>query len=229
MSQPDTAGYDTWLNYRHLSSFERRDYNYGIADRIEILRSNFSNYHRYRTLIQFDLSALPVNAGILSAALEVNCAQVFPSNQYPAVVDLHNMLVSWDEGDQNWNYGDASWNEKKPGIAWGAAGGQSGVDYNASVAAAYTVNSASILDQWLDWDVTDLATNWEAEPDSNFGVMMKIKDDHLSVYKFFRFHSSDSSSDTLRPKLTVTYTALALETVYYIRDASGQVIATYKK
>lgn len=229
VSQPDTAGYDTWLNYLHLSIFERRDYNYGIRDRIEVLRSYYSNYHRYRTLIQFDLSALPANAGILSATFEVNCAQVFPLNQYPIVVDLHKMLVSWDEGNQSGSYGDASWNERKPGTSWGTPGGQSGVDYDATVVASFTANSSAILNQWLDWDVTDLVINWEADPSSNYGMMMKISDEHLTVYKFFRFHSSDSSSDTLRPKLSVTYADEGSEVVYYIRDASGQVIATYKK
>jgi len=166
-----------------------------------------------------------------SAKLELYCNYVNSSkNQYPAVIDLHKMLVPWDEGNAIGTVDTANWNYRQNNSNWGAPGAQAGVDYASSAASSFTITGNSILNSWLSWDVQTVVSDWLATPSSNHGVMLKLTDDLNSVYKYFKFPSADYTTDpSLRPKLTITYTTDNFTTVYYIRDASGQVIATYER
>ncbi|NIV96315.1 DNRLRE domain-containing protein [candidate division KSB1 bacterium] len=211
--QPDDSdGYDTYIHNHSNYYPNESNYNYGAHTLLSILRSNFAAYHRERTLLKFDdLSSIPSGSAILEANLELFCNYVnSSSNQYPAEIDVHKMLLGNQgviryEGNQVGTPGLASWNSPNDIGVWGTPGGQAGVDYETAVTSAFTITGNAILNNWLAWDVTELVEDWVANPTGNYGVMLKLKDDHLSVYKYFRFDSSESSNVDLRPKLTVTY------------------------
>ena len=60
-------------------------------------------------------------------------------------------------------------------------------------------------------------------------MLLKLEDEaSTAVYQNFKFRSSEYTTAGYRPKLTVTYTTDVV-TTYYIRDAAGNVIATYVK
>ena len=65
-------------------------------------------------------------------------------------------------------------------------------------------------------------------------MMIKYKDDEVAItdnlHRYFRFYSSDYPTDPeLLPLLEVVYFVQETVTTYYIRDAAGNVVATYRK
>ncbi len=215
--------YDTSLNYKNGSS-ANATWNWGARDQSNVQRSHYGSYHIWRTLVHFDLTLLPPNATITQADFKMNYKAVWSLNIYDIYLDLHKMTAAWNEGSLIGAVGEASWNKCKPGTNWTVAGG----DFEATATVTATVTSAPTLGTWETWDITTLATGWYADSNSNNGLVVKTRNDGVSQRTYFGFHSSESSTTSARPILEITYNEAApLKTTYYVRDASGQVIATY--
>lgn len=235
--QPGTSnGKDTHLFFHNNLPY-RADNNFGGKDELWVYRDAYSSFHLTRPLLQFDLSGIPGNASISDATLELYVKTIHQNtNGYPHTIDAHKVTSFWIEGNNDDTAGDASWKQGDNGVNWlsyipanGDVQTNGGGDFDATAEASFTIQNSSVLDTWLDWDLTSLAQNWLADPGNNNGVLLKYNNDFTgNIYRLFYFHSSESTSTTLRPKLTINY-ADQFTTVYYIRDASGQVIATYEK
>lgn len=208
------------------------DRNWGVADYIRVMRSaTLNEWHRQRILITFDVSEVPVSTIIDSAYLSLYCNEVkFLGTQVSDSVTVHKVLTEWQEGDENGAPGESCWNKRLPGISWGEAGMQAGTDYDPTICDIQTFTADSKFN-WLSWDVSTLVTGWVTNEETNNGMMLKIfNDTDNDKYTQFMFHSSeDDSSATLGPKLTIYHQEADLATTYYIRDAAGNVIATYRK
>lgn len=136
-----------------------------------------STSKRWRTYLQFDLSSIPSDAVITYAYLRLY--QFYGSGSL--IMGVYEVTSSWAESSINWNNQPTSPSEAE--------------DY-------YTINSSS--GTWRVWYVDDLVKGWLDGSIINNGVLVKPTDES-SNDKIAYFHSSDSSTSTLCPKLEVWY------------------------
>ena len=223
--QPDaSAGKDaTILMYSSDPSYNHR--NYGTWSKLyrEATRP-------WRGLIKFDLSHLPVNAKVDTAFLKL-----WPITHYNGDIYAHQLAHHWLEGSGS-NVSNSSsidgvtWYERwyenntfesnnpwdEDDADWQTAGG----DYGGSVASVSVSSSTPFI-----LPINATVEDWIENPDENHGLLLKTDESNSDCVWV---HSSDSTTPSSRPRLEVTY-SVATRVTYYIRDASGQVIATYEK
>src|SRR5882724_3068658 len=148
------------------------------------------NGPRNRALLRFDLSSLPTNTTILSAAVVVSVVHVPAEPAVSAPFSLHRMLRDWGEGTnvavQNIGQGapaklgDATWTHAQFNTnAWAAPGGAPGVDF-----AAFESGSTFIYDiggsPYTLGPTTELASDvqdWVQNPSINYGWMFLCGDE----------------------------------------------------
>jgi hypothetical protein len=127
---------------------------------------------RGRGLLRFDVSGLPTNAVIDSAALTFTVLQA-PFGAVPSSFRVHRFLKSWVEGVGIGNNGapavagETTWISQFAGTAlWSSAGSASGTDYTASESGsvdvdgltAYTMQDSGIAADVQAW-VSGTAAN----------------------------------------------------------------------
>ena len=210
-----------------IGSFSyKNDYNFGGKDFIWVWNYGTHSYKPIRrTLIKFPLDNIPSGAAVIAANCSLYCYDVYEyGTGYPATINLHKIVNDWEEGNLVGFEGAVSWNERKETIDWTQAGG----DYASAITAVVTKDEND-ENEWYDWDVTVLVSDWVSGSASNYGMLLKLEDEQsTTVYQNFKFRSSEYTTVGYRPKLTVTYTTDVV-TTYYIRDSAGNVIATYVK
>lgn len=146
-----------------------------------------------RTLLQFDLSAIPaatvIDAAIFKMYLYFWCGK-------NDTVKAYEVTSEWTEGDGatsgvTWNYRD-----KNGPVPWTAAGG----DYNTTTAGSFNIKSTG----WYSIDLTTLVQEWIDGSAPNYGIILApplSAGNHLNYY-----HSRENTYfANLRPGLTVTY------------------------
>lgn len=168
--------------------------------------SNFGNNatmnlrakHEENLLVRFDLSqlnSLPPGSTIDVAVLSLWCTS--QSNTSPIEVNSYRLLKSWREME-------ATWNQARAGVPWGQPGAfQIGVDRAAQTA---TTGILDRTDMWLHLDWTFLVQQWEANPSINHGAVISGTGWANVTYTFA---SSENALQSIRPRLTITYTAPA--------------------
>ena len=138
-------------------------------------------------MFKFDLSVIGEGAEIRNAVLAVyQSGFVFPNDQ--EVNTLHRITRDWKADEITWDYASN-------GVRWDTAGG----DYDrVALAQASLVG----MNQWEEYDVTNIISEMVSGRLPDYGIMLKTFDGNsaVRVYK-----SSSSDSLHLRPKLTVTY------------------------
>lgn len=191
------AGIDTWLLQPQVN------YNYGVSVNIETGRLD-ANQKR-RGLLAFDLSSIPAGATLVSATLTLVCLGETVSTDLD--VSVHRALVQWYEGAKNGAAPDAStdgstWNYRNynGSVAWGAAGGLSGTDYDATPTDTTLITGTSAH----DWDVLADVEDWYGETADNYGWFIIGDEGTQDSRKFFA--SSDNATAGNRPKLVIEYT-----------------------
>ena len=127
---------------------------------------------RGRGLLRFDVSGIPTNAVIDSAALTFNVLQA-PFAGVPSSFRVHRFLKPWVEGAGTGNNGapalagETTWISQFHGTAvWSPAGSATGTDYTSSESgsvdvdglAAYTVQASGIAADVQAW-VSGAAAN----------------------------------------------------------------------
>lgn len=170
---------DSWLNQR------RPNTNYG-SDSTMIVRSYQTGAvgRNGRSVVQFDISQIPQGSTVSSATLSLYASAVpARTRTYYA----HRITTSWDEGTVTWN------------TPWKTPGG----DYAASPISATTPSTPD----WMKWDVTKDVEAFIAGTYPNYGWL--IKDDHEGDKPSYEttFYTKEEATETLRPKLVVTFTA----------------------
>jgi hypothetical protein len=144
------------------------------------LVSNFQ-FARSVGLLQFDLSALPVDAVITSATLTLFQAA---NNNQGRRYDVFRVTSDWAEATVTFN--------TRPTY-----------DTNAVASLLIPDDSPSAPRDWL---ITSLAQGWAAGSFSNFGMWIEeipVQGDGSAI-----FRSSDEGIQANRPKLTITYNAV---------------------
>ncbi|MBD3289849.1 DNRLRE domain-containing protein, partial [candidate division KSB1 bacterium] len=227
--QPNnTEGYDNYLIYReNYSAYET--YNAGSHSDLRVGRTYGNDFYIFRGLLKFDLSSIPTNVNIVSSILNLYAYYCSPYTG-STTIDIHKMNIYWEEGSQSYSPGKSNWHYRTQSDEWSQSGCQSGVDYESMVYATKTL-TLSDDDSWIEFDIKDLTEYWVQNQSSNYGMMIKYQDDDVTItdnlHRYFRFYSSDATSN--RPLLEVIYFEQETVTTYYVRDAAGNVIATYKR
>ena len=142
-----------------------------------------------RTLFQYNLSAIPKNATVTSAKLFL----------YAKTVGLHNgNLKDPTFGSKNtsllqrvtapWNMTTVGWATQPSTVADAT---QKTLAQSTSLAQNYVV------------DMTDFAQIWVNNPESNYGVLLKLQTEQ--TYNSMIFNSF-GDADSLKPRLEICYT-----------------------
>jgi hypothetical protein len=142
-----------------------------------------------RSLLQFDLSAIPPEAQITSATLKLYVEYTSADGRTYCV---YRVTQSWTENGATWQTYDGTNN-------WASPGG----DYTLEGGACLTVPSQN---NWMNWTVTDIVKAWIEDSEPNYGFL--IKDNAEGVYQvnyMSQLSSREKAPQTLRPILEVNY------------------------
>ncbi len=175
---------DTYIAARSPSS------NYGYMASLMV-----KNDGSYSGLLRFNLLSIPTNAIVNQAVL-----RLYTYNRdygLPTEVQIYRMLRPWSDLQANW--GSATSSE-----LWAEPGASSpGVDRSE---APYASRSVATLSTWFSFDITALVAEWVANPDANFGMLLRgTGSDSVS----YSFASSNYPSMSVRPQLQLEYTVPA--------------------
>lgn len=140
-----------------------------------------------RGLVYFDTSAIPTNARVTSARLNVYLDN-YDDGKGPTIVSIYKVLADWNDTQ-------ATWNHRLTGVPWASPGCTGTSDRSATVASSLQVNNVST---WYAWDVTSLVQEWVRNPADNKGMLLVN-----STFRDLRFHSGDEPSRP--PFLRVEY------------------------
>ena len=167
--QPDSsAGKDAWLYSANPPG------NYGLYDTL-YSRNDLGGLWMY-SLIQFDISVLPVNVNITNATMELFLYSVSGSSETIA----YRVTSYWEESNVTWS--------TPPSIT--------------TAGAVTNTGGAPTANNWVEWDLTDMVTDWYEGTTINYGV--ELRNQLVASQNMFR--SSDYTVDiSLLPKLTIEY------------------------
>ncbi|MDP1726000.1 MAG: DNRLRE domain-containing protein [Bacteroidota bacterium] len=138
-----------------------------------------------RSLIQFDLSGIPLNAVITDAKISFYC------NTTSSIAQLHSgsnasyiqrITSSWNEDSVTWNNQPTTTDTNQVSLP----------------------ESTSQTQNYLNIDVTQLVVDMKNNPTRSFGFMIRLQTE--ATYRSLIFASSDHSDSTKRPIFTYTYT-----------------------
>ena len=150
--------------------------------------TNNGNKSNIRSLIQFDLSAIPVGAVITDARLSLYYnsdnqeGSHFSTFFYKNTTMINRVTSNWDESTVTWN--------NQPSVTTA----------NQVTLAASTSSTQS----YPNINVTALVQDMVNNPAQSFGFRLKMKAE--DQFRKLLFASSDHANAALRPKLVVTYT-----------------------
>lgn len=215
--QPDaTTGKDTSLRQPVPTR------NFGISTPITVGRSGGVGTEHW-SLIQFDLSSIPSVATILSATLTLWV--ISEETTTDIGVTANRSLVEWFEGlsdntDPGVGENASTWNFRNANgsVAWGTAGGQSGVDFAATATDTTTVTGIS---QYFDWDVTADVQNFVNGTYTNYGWWLRTTNT-AAARKVIA--TSDHATASLRPELVVVYAALMTGSSSGVATGTGTLV-----
>ena len=143
---------DTWLNQLQTSN------NYGNSN---ILYINEAQGKQKRGLLEFDLSPF-VGSTVLYANLRLNVATV-PSG---SLLEIHQVLQAWEEGNGEQTTGVANWSEATTNQAWQSIGGT----YDPTVLISDPINSPGFLSFPIP---NELIQFWLDNPQENHGLLLR--------------------------------------------------------
>ena len=205
-AQPDaTQGKDATLKEDGATQ------NAGIHSEFWI--ESFGSSQADTGLLEFDLGGLPPDAKVVSATLDLYATYDY-STVGGTAVGVHRLTRDWVEGTNNYAVGSgATWNEAEPGIAWSSGGG----DYDT--AAIDVASTSTYTLGWYQWDISALVSGWVAGTYPNQGLALVPENGSTIV----AFASSDNSTVSRHPKLTVTY-ACACNVTCLVPQGSGAIL-----
>jgi hypothetical protein len=202
----DVGDAATYLTYGQGGSPCGTDYTMGGYGGLDI--GVGVNHYVNRSLLRFDLGAIPPKAKVLSATMELwYCA----TTSTDSGVRLHRVLQPWVEGRGASSCGGAvsgaSWGEAQPGVAW-RKGGVSvlggAYDGTPSVSLAVKNRSTAGSDQF---NIASLVQSW-ANGTPNHGMLLKQATEpttYTAPGSRMSYYSDNSSLADKRPLLKVEW------------------------
>ena len=144
-----------------------------------------------RDFLQFDLSAIPTGATVVSAYLSLYHASGYNSSNTSGNSEMFALALNpWVQDSISWNY--------QPALS--------------PTDTIYIGQTATNTDSKLNIDITKFARKWAAYPNGNFGMAMLLADEQNTALGNFQIYGSCYNADsTLRPLLVITYQAACPE------------------
>ena len=181
--QPGPESKDTYVEIGYDNGVPKvyADNNYGDKKDLLISRADILNFgYTARTYIEFNLSELDSNIVINLATLKL-WGYVLTPNSFS--LQVQKVTSPWQENIITWN--------NQPSFS----------------PLIETTTNVIRKRLWYDFNITDLVKSWYSHPETNYGLVLKLKpEEEERGYNFFIAVSSDDSIATSRPKLFITYT-----------------------
>jgi len=135
-----------------------------------------------RGLLKFDLASIPSSVTVVDARLSLFYFQGGATGHSGSNTGYLQKVV------ENWNQYTVTWNTQPLTTEIG----------EVTLPESYSQNQ-----DYPDIDLKQFVSGWVADPQYNFGMLFRLRDEIL--YASMLFASSDNITASLRPKLTVTY------------------------
>jgi len=152
----------------------------------------------FRGLVRFDLSSVPVNATVTDAKLRLyhtlNAVEGSNVNDVSAYV----VLKDWREGEVTWN----NYATRRPWTQPGAAA--IGQDRDNTVLATRSFGSATPINQYYDFDVTNAFRDRVGSTSPQYGFILLGKEAPAANRYFTAFATKESAAHP--PLLEIVYT-----------------------
>jgi FtsP/CotA-like multicopper oxidase with cupredoxin domain len=173
-----------------------------------------------RSLVQFDLSAVPTGATITGVTMTMTNDRGKAGTQTLA---LHRLTASWGEGTSNSDVdpgkgtaattNDATWSHRfYPATSWSTPGG----DFAATISASTGVGNSAAYN-WSSAQMIADVQQWVTTPSSNFGWILIGNETAKATARRF-----SSRSGAAPPILQVTYTTGTITGSCCLSDNSCQ-------
>lgn len=184
-----------------------------------LFTGNSPNNMQRRSLLKFDLSAIPENANIRSAEM---CLHVSRGARVESEVAIHKVLAPWgesntsaggdEEGGAPSSNGDATWrfNMFNTNMVMATEWTNLGGDFITDPSASIPVDGPSNY-TWTGQSVIDDIQSWITNPEDNHGWILIA--DESQANTSVRFISKDLDGSSAIPKLKVTYDQTTLPVV----------------
>ncbi|MGI5519790.1 DNRLRE domain-containing protein [Micromonospora sp. CA-259024] len=164
--------------------------------------NNSPYYGDTRGLVKFPtLTGIPADAKIVNSELRMYNTYLYPGTDTDEYVDVYKLKRAFNETSATWNSYDGT-------NAWTTAGG----DYDTAWKASF--NGFTNDPEWETWDVTNAVDGWVKTPASNYGLLLRQRDEANQTARAMLL-SSEGAEPLLRPTLEVTYLEQTAESTYY--------------
>lgn len=152
-----------------------------------------------RSLLRFDLTAIPAATTIISA--DLNLWFTSTNSALPIDINLQKVTKAWEENE-------ATWNKSKSTSGWAIPGG----DYagtKLSTVSGITSPPSDINNALTNWQVPiSVVQGWLTDSSTNHGFLLKSSNESTKIYK--KFASSEQEvADKYKPQLVITYKTTA--------------------
>ncbi len=175
--QAGAEGNDTYISNRLAPNVNS---NYGNNPKLRVGTGDTN------ALLKFDITSIPAGAKVISAQLALH---------FESADSIGSPEMSVHKATRPWLETETTWNIFATGQNWTNPGG----DYDANVEAVTTITGAPAT--WYTWDVTEMVHGWVTGT-TNDGLMVRVYSGNAINA---RFSSSDGTTATNHPKLTITY------------------------
>ncbi len=206
--QEGMNGYDGAADASLMSHWQGVGNNNGAYPEFEMARYNGTGTDDKYALVRFDLTQIPGDRTITGAFIELYHTQTRAPSENFKTVDVHRVTSPWEEGN---GYGGGTNNDGNP--VGTTVDGELNTGVSLNTKPSWETGPETALDhvvtsyvpgRWYHFDVTAAARDWIAHPEQNFGVVL-LEDVPSTSNGTRTFASSQYSSVTLRPKITVFY------------------------
>ena len=160
--------------------------NYAGSDQLRV-----GNKQLYASLLRFDLSQIPPQSEVVSAAIDI-----YATGWSGAAVSISAFRVLRDA-----IHDQTTWNLAAAGNPWEVPGANSVGSDRAGLAES-TVNAATVL-RWYSLDLTALAQQWVDGSLANNGVLLRGGSPTSSAG--FYFASANHGNTVLRPRMVIAW------------------------
>ncbi len=168
--------------------------NYGGGGSMGIGERNDYANNFARSLLKFDLAALPANAEILSVTLSLWTDGDLASND--STISAYRLKVPFDESQ-------ATWNNAASGAPWQSPGAAGANDReSAAIGSAQVLHNEPLhTEKQMTLDPASVQA-WVSGAFPNHGLLLKTE---AELNDRFNFKTSDNGATSQRPKLVITY------------------------
>ena len=162
---------------------DKKTNNTGNEDMFEAT-GNGGEADAKHALIRFDLSSVPAGTQIDFAKLSLHFTMRRTTQTSDKELGVFRVNRPWGEGagddpggfdGQPAMAGDVSWNFAMTDTAAWVVPGANGIpdDREGTAEDVQTFSPSSPTDAWYVWDITGMVRFWVANPDSNFGLILR--------------------------------------------------------